>query len=123
MSDREHFIATLQACYFGDRNAFDEIVRIYDKKENIIKEGREYIESYNLEYLHETNEHNLADILEEITVKSQEEIEILIKEVNKYKSRCKKAIEYINENWGHWCSDHCKYATETINILRGDDKE
>ena len=33
------------------------------QKENIIKEGREYIESYNLEYLHETNEHNLADIL------------------------------------------------------------
>ena len=45
MSDREHFIATLQACYFGDKNAFDEIVRIYDKKENIIKEVREYIMS------------------------------------------------------------------------------
>lgn len=36
------------------------------QKENIIKEVREYIESYNLEYLHETNEHNLADILEEL---------------------------------------------------------
>lgn len=34
-----------------------------------------------------------------------------------------KAIEYINENWGHWCSNHCKYATETINILKGSDKE
>lgn len=33
-----------------------------------------------------------------------------------------KAIEYINENWGHWCSNHCKYATETINILKGDNK-
>ena len=33
MSDREHFIATLQACYFGDRDAFNEIVRIYDEKE------------------------------------------------------------------------------------------
>jgi hypothetical protein len=32
-----------------------------------------------------------------------------------------KAIEYINENWGHWCSNHCKYATETINILRGEE--
>lgn len=48
MSDREHFIATLQACYFGDRNAFDEIVRIYDKKENIIKEVREYIVTHKL---------------------------------------------------------------------------
>lgn len=50
MSDREHFIATLQACYFGDRNAFDEIVRIYDKKENIIKEVREYINENEKEY-------------------------------------------------------------------------
>ncbi len=43
MTNREHFIATLQACYFGDRNAFEEIIRIYDEKENIIKEVREYI--------------------------------------------------------------------------------
>lgn len=36
----------------------------------------------------------------------------------------KEAIEYINKNWGHWCSNHCKYATETINILnKGSDKE
>ena len=48
MSDREHFIATLQACYFGDKNAFDEIVRIYDKKENIIKEVRYYIVNHKL---------------------------------------------------------------------------
>ena len=32
-------------------------------------------------------------------------------------------IEDITENWGHWCSNHCKYATETINILKGSDKE
>lgn len=30
MTDKEHFMATLQACYFGDRNAFNEIVSIYD---------------------------------------------------------------------------------------------
>ena len=36
----------------------------------------------------------------------------------------KEAIEYINKNWGHWCSNHWKYATETINILnKGSDKE
>ena len=35
----------------------------------------------------------------------------------------KEAIAYINKNWGHWCSNHCKYATETINILnKGDNK-
>ena len=33
------------------------------------------------------------------------------------KERIDKAKEYINENWGHWCSNHCKYATETIEIL------
>ncbi len=37
-----------------------------ERLNNIIKEVREYIESYNLKYLHETNEHNLADILEEL---------------------------------------------------------
>ena len=37
----------------------------------------------------------------------------------KYKEVFDKAIEYINENWGHWCSNHCKYATETIEILKG----
>ena len=61
MSDREHFIATLQACYFGDRNAFDEIVRIYDKKENIIKEVREYILTHKL-YCFEYDEEELFEI-------------------------------------------------------------
>jgi hypothetical protein len=42
--------------------------------------------------------------------------------INKRKT-ITKAIEYINENWEHWCSNHCKYATETINILRGKDND
>ena len=45
---------------------YEEIRYQLQQKESIIKEVREYIESYNLEYLHETNEHNLADILEEL---------------------------------------------------------
>lgn len=53
-----------------------------------------------------------------------EETRILQEQIiNDYKSRNEKAIEYINENWGHWCSNHCEYATETINILNGDDEE
>ena len=55
MTNREHFIATLQACYFGDRNAFEEIIRMYDEKENIIKEVREYIESNPLVYVGDTD--------------------------------------------------------------------
>ena len=39
------------------------------------------------------------------------------------KQKTLQIVEYINENWGHWCSNHCKYATETINILKGDDKD
>ena len=46
----------------------------------------------------------------------------MTKEKEDYKLRNKKAIEYINENWGHWCSNHFKYATETIDILNGDNK-
>ena len=42
-------------------------------------------------------------------------------ESQKQKEVVDKAIEYINENWGHWCSNHFKYATETINILKGSD--
>ena len=37
MTDKEHFVATLQACYFGDRNAFNEIVSIYD---NLIEKNK-----------------------------------------------------------------------------------
>lgn len=45
------------------------------------------------------------------------------KEVEQLENIIKEAIEYINKNWGHWCSNHCKYATETINILnKGDNK-
>lgn len=47
MSDREHFIATLQACYFGDKNALEEIVRIYDEKENVINKIKEYFKDYD----------------------------------------------------------------------------
>lgn len=45
------------------------------------------------------------------------------KEIERLNNIINEAIEYINENWGHWCSNHCKYATETINILKGSDKE
>lgn len=43
MSEREDFIATLQACYFGDKNAFKKIIRVYEEKENRINKAIEYI--------------------------------------------------------------------------------
>lgn len=75
---------------------------------------------------------NLAEELEKERKKNKE-LESKLKATNKvlndmddiageYEDRIDKAIEYINENWGHWCSNHCKYATETINILKGDNK-
>ena len=34
--NKEEFIGKLQLCYFGDRNAFNEIVSEYDRLNNII---------------------------------------------------------------------------------------
>ena len=52
MTDKEHFVATLQACYFGDRNAFNEIISIYDNLieknkllEHRLKTSNDFIES------------------------------------------------------------------------------
>lgn len=47
---------------FGDAlvDLQQENARLKDKENKIIKK----IESYNLDYLHETNEHNLADTIE-----------------------------------------------------------
>lgn len=52
MTDKEHFVATLQACYFGDRNTFNEIVSIYDNLieknkllEHRLKTSNDFIES------------------------------------------------------------------------------
>lgn len=49
MDKKEHFIATLQACYFGDRNAFNEIVRIYDDMEQRIDKAVEYINNFSVD--------------------------------------------------------------------------
>ena len=44
MTERTDFIATLQACYFGDKNAFEKVLRIYDEKQDKIDKAIEYIE-------------------------------------------------------------------------------
>lgn len=59
----------------------------------------------------------------EANIKLVDENKQLQQKCKKQKEVIDKAIEYINENWGHWCSNHCKYATETINILKGSDKK
>lgn len=46
MTERTDFIATLQACYFGDRNAFEKVLRIYDEKQDKIDKAIEYIETH-----------------------------------------------------------------------------
>ena len=44
MTEKDDFIATLQACYFGDKNAFEKIIRMYEEKENRINRTIEYVE-------------------------------------------------------------------------------
>lgn len=45
MSDREDFIATLQACYIGDINALNKIVSVYDNLQQKNKQLKEIRES------------------------------------------------------------------------------
>ena len=49
--NRNEFIGKLQLCYFGDRNAFNEIVSVYDELNERINKATEYIE-YNNETLY-----------------------------------------------------------------------
>ena len=53
MTERTDFIATLQACYFGDKNAFEKVLRIYDEKQDKINKAIEYIKEkylFNFKY-------------------------------------------------------------------------
>lgn len=42
MMDRDEFIGKLQMCYFGERNAFNEIISEYDRLINILNKLEEY---------------------------------------------------------------------------------
>ena len=74
------------------------------------------IEDYN-EYYIQGSDHYL--IPKDVFIELFNEMINWKEESKKQKEVIDKAIEYINENWGHWCSNHCKYATETIEILKG----
>jgi len=45
--NKEEFLGKLQMCYFGERNAFDEIVSEYDRLNNIIDELEKYLEKFD----------------------------------------------------------------------------
>ena len=65
------------------------------------------------------SEYEIANINRQKLYLAEHYITSLEQENKKQKEAIDKAIEYINENWGHWCSNHYKYATETIEILKG----
>lgn len=46
--NREEFIGKLQACYFGDRNAFNEIVSVYDELNTRIDKATELLKKYGI---------------------------------------------------------------------------
>ena len=56
---KEEFIGKLQMCYFGDRNAFNEIVGEYDKLK--AKYERIYNENCKLREQHNINDISLLD--------------------------------------------------------------
>lgn len=60
MTDKEHFVATLQACYFGDRNAFNEIISIYD---NLIEKNKllEHRLKISNDFIESRKEHMIKD--------------------------------------------------------------
>lgn len=41
--NKEEFIDTLQACYFGDRGAFNKILKEYEELHNKIDKAIEYL--------------------------------------------------------------------------------
>jgi hypothetical protein len=55
--NKEEFLGKLQMCYFGERNAFDEIVSEFDRLNNIIDELEEWLK-VNLENLKTENAEN-----------------------------------------------------------------
>ena len=98
------------------------IIHLLDKQARY-----EYCIKNNISFSDEDYE---AYIIRQSMINKDKKIERLEEELDKTRLseldkeyRINKAIEYINENWGHWCSNHFKYATETINILKGSDKE
>ena len=90
MGKKEDFIATLQACYFGDRNAFNKIVSVYDnlqqenkKYKKVIDKAVEYIENHSLyeeEYDYDYEENSYLSGIDDETAK-KDLLEIL-KDVN-----------------------------------------
>ena len=78
-------------------------------EEEFRKIAKEYAEMYFTKGIDSTKIFKYVDELE--------------KKVEQLENIRKEAIEYINKNWGHWCSNHCEYATETINILNKGSEE
>ena len=94
---KEEFIGKLQMCYFGDRNAFNEIVGVYD---------------------------NLQQENEKMSKKINHSIHI--NDYKRLKDRIDKAIEYIKETpIGSILDVHCgeeeEYIKPLLEILKGED--
>lgn len=43
--NRTEFIGKLQMCYFGDRDAFEEILSVYDKQQKIINKIKHILDN------------------------------------------------------------------------------
>ena len=68
--NKEEFIGKLQMCYFGERNAFDEIVSEFDRLNNIINELEKYLRDKTRKVLFDNN--GIKEIYADIYLKIKE---------------------------------------------------
>ena len=70
--NKEEFIGKLQLCYFGDRNAFNEIVSEYDRLNNIINGLEKWIKENNLGKYRTENVVDTDELLDKLKALKEE---------------------------------------------------
>lgn len=86
---REEFIGKLQMCYFGERNALNEILSIYDE---LVKENENL--KHNQNELKRWLEEEIKSLGEAINEERDYEL------VNEFASRCNNFEEILNKMHG-----------------------
>lgn len=103
--NEEQLIATLQACYFGDKGAYNKILKEYKKLQQENKELKERINTYE-------NPEDLTLFYMWLDEKAKDKIKELENRIN-------KAIEYIGSR-EMYNDDFDTETNKLLNLLKGD---